>query len=306
MKNKKIGVALGGGAARGFAHLGVLKIFEKYNITPALIAGTSMGAIVGAAFASGKYDSVHSLIYKFKEIIDSDEFEKLGLNVVEKKKDKSFIDKLKNTYVKFNFYRKMLNNTNIFDNKQFEKLLKQIIPDINIEDTKIPFKTVTLNIKTGKKVVLEKGSLIKAVMASCAIPGIFKPVSYKKMLLIDGGWAEKVPASVIRKSGIPFVIAVDVSQKTTIPSIKNHNGLEILFSSDEITSDILTELQLLAADIVIHPEFKKADWYDVSRIDEFIKLGQLEAEKKLKYFHYSAKYNNIISNFKILLKRIIK
>ncbi len=305
---RKTALVLGGGAARGFAHLGVLKIFEKNNFSPDLIVGTSMGAIIGAAYASGKYNNTAELIFKIKEILNSDEFEELGLNLLEKSERKkiTFIDKLKNTYFKFNFYRKILNNTHIFENKIFNRILKKLIPDINIEKTKIPFAAVALNFKTGKEVILTDGSLIKAVMASSAIPGIFKPINYNRMLLIDGGWANKVPASAARKLKAKYVIASDVSREIKLTNIKNKNGLELLLTADDITSNILTDLQLLSADLVIHPLFKDADWYDVSKIDKFISLGETETIKNLLKLKYYFKYTPILTNLKNKFRRLIK
>jgi len=301
---KKTGIALGGGAARGFAHLGFLEVLEKNNLKPDFVAGTSMGAIIGAAYASGKYDNIKLIEYKIIEIIHSDEFEKLGFNILEeheKKKNITFLDKLKSAYIKFNFYRKMFNNINIIDNNLVKKIILKLIPDIDIKETKIPFAAVALDIKKGKEIILREGSLIKAVLASSAIPGILKPVKHNKQLLIDGGWVNKVPCSVVRKMGADYVIAVDVSVDLPKKGIKYKNGLELLIGADEYTSYFLTQLQLLCADMVIHPEFKNEDWYDFSNIEKFIKKGYQETNKNIRKLK-SYFYHNIKFSFKNLFK----
>lgn len=285
-KKRKIGLALGGGAARGIAHLGILKIFEKNGFRPDIVVGTSMGAVIGAAFASQNYGNVETLIKRLSEILKSDEFEELGFNLIgdanKKQKKHGIITRLKHLIKRFILYEKMFNSRFIISSEKVRNVFSLFIPDINIEDLPVRFAAVALDLKSQQEIILTRGPLIKAVMASSAIPGIFEPVKFGKYLLIDGGWIDKVPAPAARRLGAKKVVAADVSivKKRNVPRFKN--GIELIIFSDEITNSALKNLQLLAADVVISPKFAKDDWYDFYKFKKFVKLGETATIEKLK------------------------
>jgi predicted acylesterase/phospholipase RssA len=180
-EGKKLGYALGGGAARGLFHIGVLGVFEEYGVTPDIVTGTSMGSIIGAMYASGLKTS------DLKQIacsIDWKQMMRLADIVT-------------------------LPKSGLIHGKRIVALLKSILGDINFSELKCKYATVAADLYTGEQVVLAKGSLIEAIRASIAIPGILTPVRYEGRYLVDGGLVNVVPVSVCRDMGADFVIGVN-------------------------------------------------------------------------------------------------
>jgi len=177
----KIGYALGGGAARGLSHIGVLKVLEEFGIFPDVIAGTSMGAIIGALYAGG-----HS----------AREIKRLALDLNWKKMmslaDISF---LSGGFIRGN---------------RVVILLRSIMGDLSFAQLKYSYACVATDVLTGEEVILREGSLIDAIHASIALPGIFKPALVKGRYLVDGGLLNEVPVNVCRQMGAEYVIGVNV------------------------------------------------------------------------------------------------
>ena len=272
--NKKICLVFGGGGARGLLHLGVLKVLEENDLVPDMIVGTSMGAIVGAAFACQTH-STSQLIELFEQVLFSKEFEKLGLEVMEDdeaNKKLHFLNKLKNSIAKYKYYRKMFTNKFLIEYKVFKNLINGILPDKNIEDLPLKFAAIALDLIGKEEVILTKGSLIKSVIASSAIPGIIEPVKFEKKLLADGGWIDKVPVPAARKLGADKIIAVDVSKKIK-KSLDYKNGFQIMRIAENMAGDYLTELQVVSADLLLKPELE-IHWYDFHEFKKLIKMGE--------------------------------
>jgi NTE family protein len=181
LKNKKIGYALGGGGARGYFHIGVLKVLEEYNVFPDVIAGTSMGSIIGALYASG---------------LNAKEIEQMAVGM-----DWKRLIVLADIIVPLN---------GLIQGRRVTSLLKSILKARTFAHLKKDFACVATDLNTGEQVVLNEGSLIEAVRASSSIPAIFTPVKLKGRYLIDGGLVNVVPVSVCRDMGADFVIGVNV------------------------------------------------------------------------------------------------
>lgn len=177
----KIGYALGGGAARGLSHIGVLKVFEANGIFPNIIAGTSIGALVGALYAGG---------------IKISDIEQIALRL-----DMKRLMLLADV---------TLPKSGLIGGKRVIALLKSILGDLSFSQLKYNFACVATDITTGEPVVLREGSLIEAVRASISLPGILTPVEMKGQYLVDGGLVNEVPVSVCRQMGAEFVIGVNV------------------------------------------------------------------------------------------------
>jgi len=179
--DKKIGIALGGGAVRGLAHIGVLKVFEKYKIPITYIAGTSMGAIIGGLFAAG---------------LSAQEIEDIALKLNGKKALKIFSPSW--------------SHSGFIDGKNITKYLSSLLPDRNISGMPIQFRAVATDFFTGEKFIIEKGSLWDAVRASSSIPVIFTPAVSAHKILLDGGLSDPLPTSVVKKMGADIVVSVNV------------------------------------------------------------------------------------------------
>jgi len=185
-KKKKIGLALGSGAARGLAHIGVLKALTEEGISIDYISGSSIGALVGAYFAS------KGEVATLEEMILGIDWKKLARLI-----DPNLVFMLKG----------------LIHGQKIKELLQVIIGDVEFKDLKIPLAVVATDTNTGEEVVIKEGSVIEAVRASISMPAIFMPVKYGRRFLIDGGVVNPVPAGVVRNMGATFVIACNVIRK---------------------------------------------------------------------------------------------
>ncbi|MCX6100148.1 MAG: patatin-like phospholipase family protein [Candidatus Bipolaricaulota bacterium] len=191
----RIGLALGSGGARGAAHTGILKVLDREGIRPTVVAGSSIGSLIGAAYAAGKPTA---------------DMEKEWLAVGVSKVLRGFMPTFP--------------SAGLSSGHELRKLLHELFGDVTIEDLAIPFAAVACDIDTGEPVVLKTGSLVDAVLASTAIPGIFFPVRHGSRILVDGGMVDPVPVSVCRNLGADIVIAVDITARP-VPTTPSGRGV---------------------------------------------------------------------------------
>ena len=243
MSTQKIGLALGGGGARGLSHIGVLEELDRAGVGIGWIAGTSAGSLVGALYAYG---------LKPAEI--------LALA-----KDTGWKD-----LAGVNLPRVGLTN---FD--PMEKLLNEILHRATFADLKIPFAAVSCDLRTGKEVILNEGNVARAVRASCSIPGIFVPVPDETRLLTDGGVVNGVPVNVARQLGAEKVIAVQLHGGEE-PVAKLDNIFAILMQSLEIMQ---RSQSMEKPDVLLVPEVTSLGVFDFDKVDEGYRAGQ-EITKK--------------------------
>jgi len=163
--------------------------------------------------------------------------------------------------------------------KEYQDLIFPLIPDTRIEKTVIPFSCVATDIRNGKRIMYTEGSMRTAISASCALPGIFPPVHDDGMLLVDGGWVERVPVICAWDMGADIVIAVDVS--SDVSTFEDGSGLDIVLRADAVSRIYLNEILARDADIVIHPEVGGTHWADFSDPRELFKQGETAAREKL-------------------------
>jgi len=242
-KPAKIAVVLGAGAAKGFAHIGVLKVLESQKIPVHMIVGTSVGSLVGSLYAYG-YDA-----YKLQTIaltMERDELIDLTLP------DNGFVkgDKLEN------FINRMVRST-------------------PIEKFRIPFHAVATDIQTGEEVSFGMGNAGMAVRASCSIPGVFKPARFSGKTYVDGGVISPIAVDVARRHGADIVIAVDISsvRDMTLPQ----GTIETILKSVDIMYAKISELQLPRADLVIKPNVGHIGSGDFTKKHEAIMEGEKAA-----------------------------
>ncbi|MFQ5674489.1 MAG: patatin-like phospholipase family protein [bacterium] len=275
----RLHLALGGGGARAMAHIGVLKVLEKYRLPIERLSGTSGGAIIAALYAQqGTTKAVQARMERF---LRSDAFRELGLSLFanEQKKDGSAFNGVGNLfhYLKSRLvFSRVLIAESLFSTDKLLELVSEIIDEGRIEDLSIPLQVIAVNVDTGEEVVLEKGDIIKAVAASSAIPGMFSPVELDGMRLIDGAIIHKVPLTDVAKTR-EAVIAVDVSRDIR-QDYPKRMALDYIFRADEITAHRLNELHLQKADVVIRPqEARQNHWADFRHLDCYIESGEKAA-----------------------------
>lgn len=257
LKAKKIGLALGGGGAKGLAHIGVIKVLKNAGIPVDFIAGTSMGALVGAWYAlTEDADFLESLFLKLKR---GDIF---PFREILKKRDGA-----------------------LFRGDAAEKLLKENFRDRRFENCKIPFAAVATDFKNGEEVIVKRGRLIDGVRASIALPIIFRPAEVGGRLLIDGGFCDPVPADIVREMGADYVIAVDVSSRwLNVPekSVGMGSIYSVFMNSLSVAEYHLAEGVLKRADLVLRPPVWNYDLMDFNSSSEIIRAGGEEMRLHLK------------------------
>lgn len=278
----KICLALGGGAARGLAHLGVLKVFEDAKLPVHMIAGTSLGALVGGLYAA-KPD-ISYWIQRVDQFLRSFRSRKTRLEFIRRLEQPQnnrhgFFSDMANLIRKGYFWGVTATKPAFISVEEYADFIDPLIPDIQIEETVIPFGCVATDINFGKRIVYTSGSLRKAVRASCALPGIFPPVVDQDLILVDGGWVERVPVYCARDMGADVVIAVDVSSEMT--KFDEKSGLDIVLRADAVTRVFLNQVLLEEADVTIHPQVGTIHWADFSSPRDLIRQGELAALERI-------------------------
>jgi NTE family protein len=247
----KIALVLGGGAARGFAHVGVIRVLEQEKIPIDMVVGTSVGSLIGAIYAS-----------------DMNSFD-LEWTAFSLEKD-NIID-----------YAFLLTFTGMGPIKgdKLEEFVKSKVPTANIEDLKLPFAAVATDLNRGTRVVLDHGSVARAVRASSAIPGVFNPVSYQDQLLVDGGVIDNVPISVARERGADIVIAVDISENVTNFNITNL--IDVVLQSVNIMFRENVKYKIKDADVLITPAVGNVAMLDFTQKRQCMQAGIDAAQKAM-------------------------
>ncbi len=283
MQTKKIGLALGGGGARGLAHLGVIKVLYEHDIKPDLIVGTSIGAIIGAMLACG--GTVEAVLERVEAYFNCDCFKKIRFDTFNEENGQTendgLLDALSHIIRRKLFFNISLNRHQSYIGlEDYQENINALIDDLDIRDTKIPLAIVCTDIHAGEAVLLTKGPLREAVAASAAIPGIFPPIDFEGRTLVDGGWVDQLPAGPCRRLGADLVIGVDVARELEL-EYSLESGLDIIRRTNSITRTILTRLQSREADIIITPEVGSLSWTRFDCTDECIKLGEAAAREAL-------------------------
>lgn len=281
MASKKIniGLALGGGGARGLGHIGVLKALNNHSIPIHMVAGTSIGAVIGAMFAATL--DPHWIENKFKEFIVSDAYKKIGLNrLVPTSQPNSSIFQTAATYMKNQIIINLANDRlGILKQERLSEIIDFMLPVKSFEELKIPFSCLAVDLNSGADVIFNSGSLVEAIVASSAIPGYIPPIEKDGMFLTDGAVSCPVPVKTVRKMGADFRISVDVGLNHFEP-LENPNLLQVLGRAEQITSTRLGEVKSEKADITIRPDTMNVFWAEFDKIDQLVKLGAEETENQ--------------------------
>ena len=240
----KIGLALGGGFARGLAHIGVLKVFEQEHIPIDFIAGTSVGAVIGASYASGlsaqELCEIAALV-RFKD-----------------------------------FSRWTISRFGLFSNDRMLPFLRKVLRSKTFEELRIPFAVTATDIRTGEAVVFTSGDLAGPVRASCAYPGMFQPVEIDGRLLVDGLLAHAVPAAPLRDMGAERVVSVHLPAAWVKADGPRH-VFDIIGQCFSIAQDRMGGAWRSVSDLVMEPEIGNFAYDDFERAPELIRAGEIAA-----------------------------
>jgi NTE family protein len=236
-----IGLALGGGFARGIAHVGVLKVLEEEGVPVRCITGTSVGALIGATYCSGlSIEELEDVAHK----------------------------------VRFTtFARWCLSRYGFASNDRMISFLTLTLKRKTFEELRIPLGVTATNYNTGDGSVFRTGSLIDPVRASCAYPGMFLPVSIDGQWFVDGMLSHPVPTEPLRKMGATRVIAVHLKGSWSNKSAPRHL-FDVIGQSFAIAQNLMGERWRSAADLVVEPDVAGFDYDDFKRADELLKVGE--------------------------------
>ena len=243
-----IGVALGGGFARGIAHIGVLKVLEEAGIAVRMVAGTSVGALIGAAYCSGL------TIAELEEVAHKVRFT--------------------------TFARWTLSRYGFSTNDRMVSFLTRTLKVQTFEELRIPLGVTATDFNTGEEAVFHSGSIIDPVRASCAYPGMFLPVEIRGRWLVDGMLSHPVPTRPVREMGAERVLAVHLKgqwSKTTAP----RHLFDVIGQSFAIAQNMMSPVWKSAADVVIEPDVAGFDYDDFKRAGELIRAGELAMRRAL-------------------------
>lgn len=243
--NKQTALVLGGGAARGIAHIGVLKVLKRYKIPIDMVVGTSIGSIVGTVYALGvSLKNIEGLALKmsWQDLADF-----------------------------------ALSKTGFLEGRNLERIIGEVTEGKGFSDLKMPLAVVTTDIENGEEVVITSGNLAKSIRASCSIPGIFIPARINGRMLVDGGLRSTVPSEAAKKMGADFVIAIDVGY--CVRKGKVSNIFQVLFQSIQIIGSELNKHERKPSDVVIEvPLGEDIDQMAFDKAAEIISIGEKAAE----------------------------
>lgn len=244
----KVGLALGSGAARGFAHIGVINVLKKNNIEVDFVAGSSIGAVIGALFCS------NFSLNEFARLLQHIDIRHL---------------------LDFSVSRKSL-----LRGKKIEDFLKLMVRVKRFEEMHKPLAVVATDLIKGERVVFTKGDVVKAVRASITVPGILEPVYDNGKMLVDGGVIDRVPSSVVKAMGADIVIGVDVGFKPG-DRYEPKNIFDIITQSIGVMEMQILKRRIIKCDVLISPDVQHITPYSLDNIVECIKIGEITAQESI-------------------------
>ncbi len=247
MARPKIGLALGSGGAKGFAHVGIIKVLTEAGIPIDYIAGSSMGALVAALYGAGHdWKSMERMALAFR----------------------------RNHYLDFTVPK-----MGFITGKKLTDLIRVLTYQKQFEDSRVPLRIVATELISGERAIFDSGHLFKAVRASISIPGVFVPVKWGGKVYVDGGVIDRVPSQVVRDMGADLVISVDVSSFTGGAAVQS--VLDVIIQSIDIMQQQLVNLQESHADVLIKPYTSDFNATAFTNIEKILEAGELTAREHI-------------------------
>ena len=281
-KPEGVALALGGGGARGLAHIGVLEVLEDAGIPIAGIAGTSAGAIIGAMWIT--LGSAAAVARRWREFLGTDTLKALPdvrLTPTVSTRDNPLLL----------FARRMrrsalvalaLDRTSVITHAELEKGLSFLLPDVAIESLPVRFAAVATDFETGEPVALRHGPVRAAVTASSAIPAVVPPYLFGGRYLVDGGTVADVPVAQARMLSRRPVVAVSVGEAWPEEDAAGITLAQAMMRASNMTHKALRDAQLASADLVIAPDVGALHWSEFTRLDEAAAAGRAAAESVIR------------------------
>ncbi|RMG45088.1 MAG: hypothetical protein D6718_08435 [Acidobacteria bacterium] len=280
-RRPRIGLALGGGAARGLAHLGVLEVLEEEGLAPVAVAGTSVGALIGGIWLTA--GSAEASIDRVQAFVRSPDYRKAELEYLSKARigePSGWAAMIGRVMRRGVFYGRAFLNRSFVSQEAYRHNIDHLLPDIAIEQLPAPLAVVATDLMTGDPVVFRRGPLRDAVAASGAVPGVMPPQEIDGRVLIDGGLSEKIPARALLAADVDIIVGVDVSSVLS-PDPAVERGLEVITRAHQLTEWNLRRTRNALCDVLIRPEVQDINWLNFSGARPAIRRGRAAAERAL-------------------------
>ncbi|MCK4506419.1 MAG: patatin-like phospholipase family protein [Candidatus Aegiribacteria sp.] len=266
----KIGIALAGGGAKGLAQIGFLEILEKNGIPIDIISGTSIGAVIGAAYALEP--DIEKLKATLRILMESDVFRDLKLDKFKSVEEDHWFNRIRNKLKMSLTFAEAATRPSLIPEMQVIRLFDELFGEKTFEDTEIPFAAVALDLISGEDVLFREGLIRDAVRASTAIPGIFPTVNMDGKMLVDGGVTANAPITAARKLGADIIIGVIFGYEPSPPG-KLESSMSVILRGDELAKLKLFRMLIEQADYVVEIDTGNTHWTDFGVYEECIEKG---------------------------------
>ena len=279
-KRPHIGLVLGGGAARGLAHIGVLKVLERERFPIDLLVGTSIGALVGGVYAT--VGDAGETERRFLEFAESSDFRRRAFDFIREarhERQQGFLASASALLRRGIFYGYALYKMSFMSAEALAHNINSLLPDVDIGETRMPYAAVAADLASGNEVILAGGPIRTMVAASCAIPGVLPPVAINGRTFIDGGWVDRVPALPALRLGADVVVGVDIAPE--VESDLPTRGVDVMVRATSVQAHALKKIQARYLDCIITPGVSKIHWADFSAVRQAIRIGSEAAEQAL-------------------------
>ena len=278
MTELRLGIALGGGGARGAAHIGVLNGLEKEEVQINMIAGVSAGSVIGAMYAL--HGNVKWVEERFKKVLAKNVNSNIFIKYLSNSSEKiTFLGQTKLFFFEHFLQIIRLYKKSIISRNTLKRVICDLVPVESFEDLEIPLKVCATELNSGKNITYDSGDLITAIINSCSIPGIVEPTLQNKNIIVDGGVYLPIPVQVL-KNECNFTVAVDISQNE-LSILKKINMKNLKGRSDLITSNHLKNLLSKQADFVLKPNTLGSHWSSFHNSHLLIREGEIEVKNKI-------------------------
>lgn len=296
-------VALGGGGARGLAHLGAVQAIRESHIAIDRIVGVSIGSLAGAMLALD--ENSPRVQARVLDYLASDDFRSRQESLCGTRPIKAaaksnsgllaWYDQIKSYLWARRMLGRVFRRQSLLSGEVLEAVIAKLVPDIDIAELPIPLSVVAVDLRQGMPVVLERGPLRRAIAASAAIPGIFPPVAWEGMLLCDLGVLDSLPTTVAESYGSEMVIAVDVGPDMEVAA-RCDSALHVLLRMDEIGERLVRRVARARADVLIQPPVGNCPWFAFSEPDWLIQAGYRAGHQALSQWlrHHDCNCSTLI------------
>lgn len=293
MKTTQLTLHLGGGSARGLAHTGVLKALAEAKIPFDKIVGVSMGAVVGGVYAT--YDSWHKTRMIMKAILAEETFKESFMGIWPQSRGKNshnFLNRAHRLYLRTGALGRMLLSQSILPEEDIQEVFYKNYPNIFIQETKIPFACVAVDLMSGTTALFERGRLRESVLASSSIPMVFPPRKIEDRYYVDGVVLDRLGLDAVAFQRSRRRIAVDVCNPAKEKRPKASNALEIMIRAMEISDDQRVLRQYPKADVVLKPIARRVHLGEFAAENELFEMGYEHARSRIEEIRSSLGLNN--------------